>query len=99
MNERDFRTHVERYYYNIATGLASKNAVREHRRTDDLTVDAAARLQARLYPRAAMDDVARTTTDAMMRDAAATMGEDNLDVKLWCECRDRTTTILNGQKV
>ena len=37
-----------------------------------------------------MDDAARATTDAMMRDAAAATGEDNPDVKLHCECRNKT---------
>ncbi len=37
-----------------------------------------------------MEDAARATTDAMMRDAAAAMGEGNPDVKLRCECPNKT---------
>ena len=33
-----------------------------------------------------MDDAARATTDAMMRNATAATGEDNPDMKLRCEC-------------
>ena len=46
-------------------------ALHERRRTDKCTVGVSARLEAQRDRRAAMDDVARATTDAMMRDAAA----------------------------
>ena len=39
-----------------------------------------------------MDDAARATTDAMMRNATAATGEDNPDMKLRCECSKKKRT-------
>ena len=67
----------------------------ERCRTDTCTVGVSARLEAQRDRRAAMDDVARATTDAMMREATAAAGGGNPDVKLSCECptkRKRATT-------
>ena len=52
----------------------------------------------RWYLRAAMDDAARATTDAMMRYAAAAMGEDNQDVELRCECLNKTARNTQHEK-
>ena len=59
-------------------------------RTHSFMVGVSRRLRARRYPRAAMDDAARATTDVMLRDAAAATGEDNPDVNLRCECSGKT---------
>ena len=62
------------------------STLHERCRTDTYTVGVSARLEAQRDRRAAMDDVARATTDSMMREATAAAGGGNPDVKLLCEC-------------